>query len=77
VQQGNDAIGKKSAVDRKNTIHTISAADAQEFKRKARLVEVEWAQDMDKRGYDGKKLLETARALIDKHGKTTPAPRKI
>jgi TRAP-type C4-dicarboxylate transport system substrate-binding protein len=76
VQQGNDAIGRKSAVDRKNTIHTISAADAQEFKRKARLVEVEWAQDMDKRGFDGKKLLETARALIDKHGKAAPAPKK-
>lgn len=74
VQQGNDGVGRQSAVDRKNTIHTISAADAQEFKRKARLVEVEWAQDMDKRGFDGKKLLETARALIEKHGKTTAAP---
>lgn len=73
VQQGNDGIGRKSAVDRKNTIHTISAADAQEFKRKARLVEVEWAQDMDKRGFDGKKLLETARSLIEKHGKAAPA----
>lgn len=74
VQQGNDGVGRQSAVDRKNTIHTISAADAQEFKRKARLVEVEWAQDMDKRGFDGKKLLETARSLIEKHGKTTAAP---
>jgi TRAP-type C4-dicarboxylate transport system substrate-binding protein len=74
VQQGNDPVGRKSAVDRKNTIHTIPASDAQEFKRKARLVEVEWAEDMNKRGFDGKKLLETARALIDKHGKTTGAP---
>jgi TRAP-type C4-dicarboxylate transport system substrate-binding protein len=74
VQQGNDTIGRKSAVDRKNTIHTISAADAQEFKRKARLVEVEWVEDMKKRGLDGKKLLDTARALIDKHGKASPAP---
>lgn len=73
VQQGNDAIGRKSAVDRKNTIHTISAADAQEFKRKARLVEVEWVEDMNKRGFDGKKLLDTARSLIDKHGKAPAA----
>jgi TRAP-type C4-dicarboxylate transport system substrate-binding protein len=73
VQQGNDAIGRKAAVDRKNTIHTISAADAQEFKRKARLVEVEWMEDMNKRGFDGKKLMETARALIDKHGKAGAA----
>ncbi|MCD6077996.1 MAG: C4-dicarboxylate transporter [Ramlibacter sp.] len=78
VQQGNDGIGRKSAVDRKNTIHTISAGDAQEFKRKARLVEVEWVEDMNKRGHDGKKLLETARALIEKHGKAgaAPAPAK-
>jgi TRAP-type C4-dicarboxylate transport system substrate-binding protein len=78
VQQGNDGVGRKSAVDRKNTIHTISAADAQEFKRKARLVEVEWVEDMNKRGHDGKKLLETARGLIEKHGKaaTAPAPAK-
>ena len=76
VQQGNDGIGRKSAVDRKNTIHTISAADAQEFKRKARLVEVEWVEDMNKRNFDGKKLLDTARALIEKHGKAAPAPAK-
>ncbi|MGV3569699.1 MAG: TRAP transporter substrate-binding protein [Ramlibacter sp.] len=73
VQQAGDAPGRKSASDRKNTIHTISAADAQEFKRKARLVEVEWVEDMNKRGFDGKKLLDTARALIEKHGKTTKA----
>ena len=48
---------------------TIPAAEAQEFKRKARLVEVEWVQDMDKRGYNGRQLLDTARALIAKHGR--------
>ncbi|MEZ0307651.1 MAG: TRAP transporter substrate-binding protein [Ramlibacter sp.] len=76
VQQGNDPNGRKAAEDRKNTIYTIPAADAQEFRRKARLVEVEWAEDMNKRGFDGKKLLETARALIEKHGKAPAAPAK-
>jgi len=76
VQQGNDPIGRKAAVDRKNTIYTIPAADAQDFRRKARLVEVEWAEDMNKRGFDGKKLLDAARTLIDKHGKGTAAPAK-
>jgi TRAP-type transport system periplasmic protein len=75
VQQGNDPAGRKAAVDRKNTIYTIPAADAQEFKRKARLVEVEWAEDMNKRGFDGKKLLDTAKALIEKHGKGAPAKK--
>jgi TRAP-type transport system periplasmic protein len=73
VQQGNDPIGRKAAEDRKNTIYTIPAADAQEFKRKARLVEVEWVADMDKRGFDGKKLIDTARSLVEKHTKTTKA----
>lgn len=76
TQQGNDPVGRKSAEDRKNSIYTIPATDAQEFKRKARLVEVEWMEDMNKRGHDGKKLLETARALIEKHGKAAPAPAK-
>jgi hypothetical protein len=31
---------------------------------------VEWVQDMDKRGFNGKQLLATARKLVEKHGKT-------
>jgi len=73
VQQANDVPGRKSAVDRGNTIYTVSPAEAQEFRRKSRTVEVEWVQDMDKRGFDGKKLLATARSLIEKHTKTTKA----
>ncbi len=76
VQQENDVPGRKSAVDRKNTIYTIPPADAQEFRRKSRLVEVEWMEDMKKRGHDGQKLLETARTLIEKHGKPAPAAAK-
>jgi TRAP-type transport system periplasmic protein len=77
TQQGNDPIGRKAASDRNNTITTFSAADAQEFKRKARLVEVEWMEDMNKRGFDGRKLLDGAKALIEKHTKAQgSAPKK-
>ena len=69
TQQGNDPIGRKAAVDHGNTIFTVSAADAQEFRRKSRTIEVEWTQDMTKLGFDGRKLLDTARALIEKHAK--------
>ena len=31
TQQGNDPIGRKSATDRNNTIHTFTAAETQEF----------------------------------------------
>jgi TRAP-type transport system periplasmic protein len=73
VQQAGDVLGRESALKRGNSIYTIPASEAQEFKRKARLVEVEWMQDMDKRGFNGKQLLDTARALIEKHGKTQKA----
>ena len=75
VQQSGDIPGRESAVKQGNSIYTIPAAEAQEFKRKARLVEVEWMQDMDKRGFNGKQLLDTAKALIEKHGKTTGAKK--
>jgi TRAP-type transport system periplasmic protein len=73
TQQGNDVPGRKTASDRGNTIYTLSPAEAQDFRRKARTVEVEWVEDMNKKGFDGKKLLDTARNLIEKHGKTSKA----
>ena len=76
VQQEGDAAGRQAAVDRKNTIFTISPSEAQEFRRKSRSLEVEWVEDMNKRGHDGRKLLDTARALIDKHGAAKPAAGK-
>jgi len=69
TQQGNDPIGRKAAADRGNTIYTISAADRQEFIKLSSSVDEEWVADINKRGFDGKKLLETARGLIAKHGK--------
>ena len=73
VQQAGDVAGRKAASDRGNSIFTVSASEAQEFRRKSRAIEVEWVEDMNKRGHDGRKLLETARALIEKHTKTTKA----
>jgi len=67
VQQAGDMPARRQAVERGNRIHTLGLAEAQEFRRRARLVEVEWVQDMDRRGYNGRDLLESARRLIDKH----------
>lgn len=69
TQQGNDVLGRKSAVDRNNTIYAITAADTQEFVKRSSQIDDEWVADMNKRGFDGKKLRETAKALIAKHGK--------
>ncbi|HUR89389.1 MAG TPA: TRAP transporter substrate-binding protein [Ramlibacter sp.] len=71
VQQAGDAAGRKAASDRGNTIFTVSAAEAQNFRRASRQIEIEWVEDMNKRGFDGRKLLDTARSLIEKHSKGT------
>jgi TRAP-type C4-dicarboxylate transport system substrate-binding protein len=73
VQQNGDIAGRKAAVERGNSIFTVSAAEAQEFRRRSRAIEVEWVEDMNKRGFDGRKLLQTARSLIEKHTRTTKA----
>ncbi|MFZ9543310.1 MAG: TRAP transporter substrate-binding protein, partial [Hylemonella sp.] len=69
VQQGNDVPGRKTAVDRNNTIYQFSQAETQEFVKRSSLVDDEWVVDMNKRGYDGNKLLAAAKSLIAKHGK--------
>jgi len=69
TQQGNDPIGRKSATDRNNTIHTFTAAETQEFIKLSAAIDDEWVADMDKRGFKGKALLEAAKGLIAKHGK--------
>jgi TRAP-type C4-dicarboxylate transport system substrate-binding protein len=78
VQQEGDVPGRKSASDRNNAIFTVGPAEAQEFRRKSRALEVEWIEDMNKRGYDGRKLIDTARTLIEKYSKApaTKAPAK-
>ncbi len=67
TQNAGDPAGRKSAIDRSNTIYTIGVEEAQAFRRASRAIEFEWVEDMNKRGFDGKKLLEGARSLIDKH----------
>ncbi len=67
TQQGNDPLGRKSATDRNNTVYTLTAAESQEFIRLSASVDDEWVADMNKRNFNGKQLLDTARALIKKH----------
>jgi TRAP-type transport system periplasmic protein len=76
VQQAGDGPGRKAAVAHGNTIYTVSAAEAQEFRRRSRAIEVEWVEDMNKRGFNGRKLLDGARSLIEKHGKTAAVAKK-
>lgn len=67
VQTDYDPVSKKLATDRGNKVHTFSAAEQQEFVKLTAPITDEWVQDMNKRGHDGTKLLEGAKALIAKH----------
>ena len=67
TQQGNDVPGRKTAVDRGNTIYTLSAAEAQAFTKLSTEVDDAWVADMDKRGFKGAALLQAAKTLIAKH----------
>ncbi len=69
TQQGNDPAGRKTATDRGNTIYAFSDAETAEFVKLSSHVDEDWVQDMNKKNFDGKKLLETAKALIAKHGR--------
>jgi TRAP-type C4-dicarboxylate transport system substrate-binding protein len=71
VQQGNDPVGRKSATDRNNTIHTFTPAEAEEFIKLSSRVDDEWVVDMDKRGFKGAALLKSAKDLIAKYGTRT------
>ena len=56
-------------MDRGNNIITMGTLEVSDFVKRSSQVDDEWVADMNKLGYDGKKLLETAKALIAKHGK--------
>ena len=67
TQQGNDAVGRKAAVDRGNTIYQFTAEQRNEFVKLSAQIDDEWVADMDKRGHKGAQLLSTARSLIAKY----------
>ena len=69
VQQDYDPSSRKLAVDRGNVVHTIGEAETAEFQKLTSRINEDWIADMNKRGFDGKKLFDTAKALIAKHGK--------
>jgi TRAP-type C4-dicarboxylate transport system substrate-binding protein len=69
TQQGNDPNGRKAAVDRGNQIYQFTAAQREEFIKLSAAIDDEWAADMDKRGFKGKALLDSAKSLIAKHGR--------
>ena len=56
--------GRKIAADRKNIFYTVPAAEVQRRQAASEGVVAEWVKDVTAKGYDGKKLLEEAKALM-------------
>jgi len=54
--------GKKSAEVRKNTFYSLPAEEVKRWEAATASVTEEWVKDMTAKGFDGKKLLEEARA---------------
>ena len=61
------APARKLAVERGNTLNTISADELKNWQTAANTVTEEWIKDLDKKGQNGKALVESARQLIRKY----------
>ncbi len=70
TQQDNDASGRQLALERHNTLHVFTPAQAAEFTALAAAIDDAWVADMDQRGFRGGALLGSARSLIAQYGKT-------
>ena len=64
------APARKQAVDRGNTFNTISVEELKNWQTAANTVTEEWIKDLDKKGLNGKALVESARQLIGKYDKS-------
>ncbi len=62
-----DAPGRELAVGRNNNIITLNEEQVAEWKAAAEPVIAQWVADMNSKGHDGQKLLDEARALIEKY----------
>lgn len=63
------APGRKSATDRNNAVNVLSAAEYQRWEKATESVAQDWIKDVSAKGADGKKLLDSAKALLNQHDK--------
>jgi TRAP-type C4-dicarboxylate transport system substrate-binding protein len=70
TQEGNDVPGRRAFVETPGyTITQIPAAEVDRWKKATDNLDDEWVADMNKRGFNGKAMLEDARALVQKYSK--------
>lgn len=64
TQADADGPSRQAAVDRGNTIVTVSGADLDAWVAVAEPIYAEWIADMESKGIDGQALIDEARALM-------------
>lgn len=70
TQEGNDVPGRKAFVETPGyTITQIPAAEVDRWKKATDNLDDEWVADMNKRGFNGKAMLEDALALVQRYSK--------
>jgi len=69
TQAGADAVGKEKLIAGGHTITVIPKTELENWKKASDALDDEWVADMGKRGFDGKKMLEDAHALVKQYTK--------
>lgn len=64
-----DVAGREIAVKAGNRIVALDVHETQRWRRTAAAVETDWINEMKAKGIDGAKLVQEARALVEKHSK--------
>ena len=69
TQAGADGPGKEKLIAGGHTVTVIPKSELENWKKASDSLDDEWVEDMNKRGFDGKKLLSEAHALIKQYTK--------
>ncbi len=65
-----DPVVRKAVVDRGNTVTVMGKAETEEFIQLCAPIVDQWVEEMNRKGFDGKKLLASGRELIQKYRRT-------
>ena len=69
IWDNSKAAGRKAAQDRANTFYTIPASELDNWVTASAPLYAEWISDMDKKGLNGKQMLQDAKDLLVKYKK--------
>ena len=69
IWDGSQAAGRKAAQERGNTFYTIPAAELDNWVTASAPLYADWIADMDKKGLNGKQMLQDAKDLLVKYKK--------